>query len=99
MAESGDELRHARDISSLSYFGALTLSAPTYLTRCVNSHNCSIPIKQNILASLTTGINLLCLSGFCFFLTSCVFVDEQVHQHRLGSRLSGLKKRKKKADI
>lgn len=98
MAESGDELRHARDISSLSYFGALTLSAPTHLTRCVNSHNCSIPIKQNILASLTTGINLLCLSVF-FFYFLCVFVDEQVHQHRLGSRLSGLKKRKKKADI
>lgn len=72
MAESGDELRHARDISSLSYFGALTLSAPTHLTRCVNSHNCSIPIKQNILASLTTGINLLCLSGF--FFTSYVFL-------------------------
>lgn len=73
MAESGDELRHARDISSLSYFGALTLSAPTHLTRCVNSHNCSIPIKQNILASLTTGINQLCLSGF-FFFTSYVFL-------------------------
>lgn len=71
MAESGDELRHARDISSLSYFGALTLSAPTHLTRCVNSHNCSIPIKQNILASLTTGINLLCLS---VFFTSYVFL-------------------------
>lgn len=72
MAESGDELRHARDISSLSYFGALTLSAPTHLTRCVNSHNCSIPIKQNILASLTTGINQLCLS--VFFFTSYVFL-------------------------